>query len=153
MRDKKPKKQKPEESPPDHRIRPVEDGKKDEPPKIFKIVKRISVTSEGRREFLKKIAGAAGVTAVADILAGCDGSDYVVNSDGHQCTCHVVCACDTVGDKSDKYGTKWGHEWEGTVCTCDAVCTCNTVCTCHSVCTCDSEGGDDGYVYHYWYPN
>lgn len=142
---------KPSHQPPDHRLKPVDGAEQGESPQIFSIVKRGKEVSEERREFLKKLSGLAGLSTVAATVTGCDGSDYAINVDAKTCTCHVVCACDTEGDKSSKRSALRESKYVGLKCTCDTVCTCNTVCNCNTVCTCDSEGSSGGGG-HYWYP-
>lgn len=129
---------------PDYSIKPVSEGAKDEDPLVIKIKRLATERPETRREFLKSLAGIAGIAALSGMVAGCDPSAVSISTDANgNCTCHVVCACDT---ENDGQTSTYGSVYDGVVCTCDTVCTCNTV----SSCSCDSNsGGSCGY----WYPN
>lgn len=127
--------------PKDDRLKPVKDGESVEEPKIYGIALHGSADA-GRREFLTRASGAAGLAALGQVLAACGDSDYRITANEQTCTCHVVCGCDSQGGGQGQNNTS---TYQGTVCTCDTVCTCNTVCTC------DSQGGGGGGSY--WYPN
>jgi len=142
----------PSHQPPDHQLKPVDGSETADSPQVFKIVRRGKELSQERREFLKKLTGMAGLSALAGSVEACDGSDYAIDVDAKTCRCHVVCACDAEGDKASKRSSLWDSQYSGIKCTCDTVCTCNTVCNCNTVCTCDSEGGGGGGG-HYWYPS
>ncbi len=135
---------------------PPEKNSEDKP-EIFGLVIRGMAKTPSRREFIKKIGAAAGVSALGAALLGC-GSEYDINSANGDCTCHVVCGCDTqkLGDSQSTRDAEHVTQMDGEVCTCNTVCTCNLVCTCDTVCNCDSEGGGGGggsYYYTYYYPN
>jgi hypothetical protein len=131
-------------NPVDDRIKPLKSDKEDEVPQVFQVAKRTNKKQTERRRFLKNMAGIAGMVTIADILTGCD-SDYSITSNASQCTCHVVCTCDTESLEGDD--SQWEAEYSG------GVCTCNTVCTCDTVCTCNTEGGSSCSSCGYWYPN
>lgn len=130
--------------PPDHTIHNIDSN--EEAPEIYMIVQGQS--GKGRRRFFKNIAGAIGTLSVARLLTSCDNSDYTVRSENGQCTCHVVCSCDSEDGEQER---EYDSTYQG------GTCTCNTVCTCDSVCTCNSEGGGScsgcGGGGTYYYPN
>jgi hypothetical protein len=119
-------------------------------PVIYKMVKKEQPAPRSRRDFIKNLAGGgigiAGVAAAAATTA-CKESAYIVQVNGTTCTCHVVCACDTVDGSQSTMDSNWERQLNGQTCTCDTVCTCNTVCICDTVGSDDSGGGT------YWYPN
>ena len=113
-------------------------------PEVYKIA------SVNRREFMtdaaKTFVGLAGISLLTQLLTSCEKQEIRIENDGENCTCHVVCNCDTEG--ASKKSTKQG-QWENNTCTCNTVCTCDTVCTCNS----EGGGGGGGYSYYYYYPN
>jgi hypothetical protein len=145
---------------PDDSLFPVVDDK-DEKPEIYKISKR--GLSINRKDFIKAASGLAGLAALGSLLQSCEESELDIEKSGKNCTCHVVCTCNTdPGDSEDNH--EIGNNMESwydsrQVCQCDTVCTCNTVCTCDTVCSCNSDSGGGGgggsyyYTYSYWYPN
>jgi len=137
-------------SPPDDQIKPLNVEKEKDSPRIFNMVKRNSNNPKGRRRFIKNLAGASGITAIASIFSKCKFSEFDVLAGDDQCTCHVVCTCDSEGKDTSNYETEWKSQYYGQECTCDTVCTCNTVCTCDTV---GGGGGGGGGGSHYWYPN
>ncbi len=126
-------------NPVDDQIKPVKEKKEDEIPQIFQVVKRTNKKQAERRRFFKSMIGVTGLAAIADILTGCE-SDYSITGSASQCTCHVVCSCDTEG--LDSEDSEWEVQYSGVVCTCNKVCTCDTVST-----------GGGGSSCGYWYPN
>lgn len=124
---------------PDDQVKSLDPVSAAEEPKIFNMVRRGDANPQKRRQFIKNLAGAAGITALAGVLTECKRSEYMIRSDDDECTCHAMCTCDTVGDSSS---SMWESRYNGTVCICDTVCSCNTVCTCNT------QGGNT-----YWYPN
>ncbi len=146
------------EAPHDELIKLVAEGADDEAPRIFNIAARGLGGTTERREFLRKLAGAAGLSAIAALLPGCENSDYAITADKNGCcTCHAVCACDVEADSPSHYGSKRDTTYIGGNCTCNTVCTCQSVCTCHTVtpCTCDPQApcGCNCNNHSYWYPD
>jgi len=136
---------------PNDSLNPIKEGKNEEP-EIYKIFKRGN--SINRKDFIKSSTTIGGLAALGALMQGCEESYLDIETDGKNCTCHAVCACNTDWEDGNKYdkGYKFESQYdEHHSCTCDTVCTCNSVCTCDAVkvCSCDSEGG--GYTY--WYPN
>ena len=126
---------------PNYEIRPIEDEEA-ESPQIFAIAKRSSSKLEGRRHFLKDLAGAVGISAITGMLSGCDeGMEYDITASHDKCLCRVVCACDTEKDSNGLRETRQtiSKFQDGETCTCDGVCSCEEVCTCDEVCSCDSQ--------------
>lgn len=131
----------------DFKLKKIENEGKEEPPRLFKVARRGNPkVANDRREFLKDAAAGVGVfLGLGSILSGCEkDADIEIWTDDENCTCHVVCTCDTVDD--DNKAT-WESEFNGVVCSCDLVCTCNTV----STCGCNTHSGGGGGSY--WYPN
>lgn len=126
---------------PDDRLKQQDLNGEDSPPVIFKMIKKEQAEDKSRRNFLKNLAtgtiGLAGAAAAVTSVA-CKESAYMVHGDGHNCTCHVVCTCDTVSGVQSTMDSYWDGQ----------VCTCNTVCVCDTVGSSDSGGSDT-----YWYPN
>ena len=140
----------------DYKIKKIEEEGADDIPRVFKIaIRGNKILKSNRRGFLKSsAAGVSGLLSLQALLSGCqEESEIELRCDDENCTCHVVCTCDTVNDDDKKLkDVTWTSEYDQTVCTCDLVCTCNTVCTCDVVntCTCDTVSSGGG---SYWYPN
>ncbi len=130
-----------------------------EKPEIYKIVNKNK--SINRKDFIKMSAAIGGLAVLNGLLQSCDEeSSLDIEIDGKNCTCHVVCVCNTVvegGDMSYKKGNSYISKYnQQGLCTCDTVCTCNSICSCDSVCSCDSHSESyyySGGSYTYWYPN
>jgi hypothetical protein len=116
----------------------------DEAPKILRgLLLASPMEDPSRRAFMARVLGAAAVTALGGAAAGgCGSSDYQLRTnDAGQCTCHVVCTCDTVRGSGDRRESQYSDT---------GACTCNTVCTCNSQ---GSSGGGGGGGSTYYYPN
>lgn len=128
----------------------------DEAPEIFGI--HIRGRNVDRAGFLKSAASLTGLAALGSVLKSCEESEYDIVKKNDNCSCHVVCTCNSEIKNGEKYekGSTFISTYDiNKKCICDTICTCNTICTCDSVCGCNSDGGGGGgsYSYTYWYPN
>lgn len=139
---------------PNDSLNPIKEDR-NEQPEIYKIFKRGK--SINRKDFIKNSAVLGGLAALGNLLQNCKESELDIETNGKNCTCHVVCTCNSeqeteyTGDNK-KTGDQYVSYYDiNQNCSCDTVCTCNSVCSCNTVCNCDSHGDSGGGTY--WYPN